>query len=166
MTFGPGGRASGGGAATENGRSATHGSSGEQHLKAFREMRCSNRIALLDDDIGMLHALERGLRARGYETDGFGDATEFLDRANLNNAACLVLDVNLNSASGIEVAERLKASGCSAPFIFITASDSEVTRQAATRAGCVAYLKKPFALAALVDAIERSSQSRDGAGDS
>jgi FixJ family two-component response regulator len=108
----------------------------------------------------MLRALERGLRARGYETDGFANVADFLDHASLNQAACLVLDVNLHRASGIELAENLKASGCSAPFIFITASDSEITREAATRVGCVAYLKKPFTLAALVDAIERSSRNR------
>jgi FixJ family two-component response regulator len=113
-------------------------------------------VVVLDDDASMLRALERGLHVRGYHTAGFSQVTDFMSSARLDEATCLVLDINLENASGIDVACQLKRMGHSRPVIFITASDSEVTRQAAIDAGCIAYLTKPFRLEHLVKAIEKA----------
>jgi FixJ family two-component response regulator len=55
--------------------------------------------------------------------------------------------------SGIELQRRLAASGSKCPVIFMTANDDEATRNEAVDAGCVAYLRKPFARQVLLDAI-------------
>jgi DNA-binding response OmpR family regulator len=48
---------------------------------------------------------------------------------------------------------QLAASGSDLPVIFMTAIDSEATRQDALDAGCIAYLRKPFLAKLLIDAI-------------
>jgi FixJ family two-component response regulator len=114
-------------------------------------------VFVVDDDPGMLKGLERLLKTHGFDVELFESAEEFNKRANFCNAICLVLDINLNGKSGIELKRQLAASGVSLPVIFITASDSDVTRKAALDVGCVAYLTKPFSAKSLMDAIEQAS---------
>jgi len=57
---------------------------------------------------------------------------------------CLLLDIHLGGISGIDLQRRLTSSGTDLPVIFMTAIDSQATRQEAFDAGCIAYLKKPF----------------------
>jgi DNA-binding response OmpR family regulator len=67
------------------------------------------------------------------------------------------LDIHLDGMSGIELKRQLATSGIVLPVIFITANDSEATRNAALEVGCVAYLPKPFPTKSLIDAIEAAS---------
>ena len=47
-------------------------------------------------------------------------------------------------------------AGGKGPVIFMTANDDEATRNAAVDAGCIAYLRKPFASQVLLDAIGKA----------
>jgi FixJ family two-component response regulator len=102
------------------------------------------RIILLDDDSSIRGALERVLKARGFDVEAFDTAEAFLGGARLNDATCIVLDIDLNGKCGIELRRQLRRSGIVLPVIFITGVDSEPTRIAALEAGCIAYLTKPF----------------------
>jgi FixJ family two-component response regulator len=113
-------------------------------------------ILVLDDDFSVLSAVERLLKVRGFDVESFLTIDSFIERANLREAACLVLDINLDGFSGIDLKRKLTDAGIPLPVIFITARDDDVTRRAALSVGCVAYLSKPFSSKDLVDAIERS----------
>ena len=118
-------------------------------------------VLVVEDDSSILGAVERLLKVRGFDTEVFNTVESFLDRANLCDATCLVLDIHLNGMSGIELWRQLTLSGIELPVIFITANDSEATRQAAMETGCAAYLPKPFSTKLLIDAIETAlSQPR------
>src|SRR5262245_44784027 len=114
-------------------------------------------VIVLDDDPGMLRGLERLLKISGFDAELFSSVEDFQRHAALNEAMCLVLDVNLNGESGIDLQRGLKSSGISLPVIFITANDSDAVRQAATDVGCIAYLAKPFPAKSLIDAVVRAS---------
>ena len=110
-------------------------------------------IHVVDDDCEFLKGIERLLNAHGIEVRTFSSAEEFQAEADLDEAACLVLDINLTGMSGVELLIHLTRSGCRTPVVLVTASDSEVTRRAAMAAGCNAYLKKPFPSSALMKAL-------------
>jgi len=112
-------------------------------------------VFVVDDDPGMLRGVKRLLRAHGYDSVLFESAQAFQDHDNFNQAICIVLDINLNDASGIEVNHRLKAAGISLPVIFITGRDNPSTRMAAMASGCIAYLTKPFVAKSLIEPIEQ-----------
>jgi len=114
-------------------------------------------IAVVEDDPSMLQGLSRLLSALGFRVDGFASAESFLDSLAQCEAACLVVDIHLGGISGIDLKRKLVASGNDFPVIFMTAVDSEATRQAAVDAGCVAYLRKPFLSKLLVEAISQVS---------
>ena len=113
-------------------------------------------IIVLDDDASVLGALDRVLKAHCFDTQVFDTVEGFLRGARLSEASCLVLDVNLNGASGIELQHQLRASGVSLPVIFMSGSDYEASRQAALKAGCIAYLRKPFPSSTLIHLIEKA----------
>ena len=120
------------------------------------DMDAPKLVLVLDDDVAMLRALERGLRVHGYQTAGFRGVADLLSSPDLAQATC----INLKQLSGIDVASQLKRIGHSLPVVFITGSDSEATRRAASDAGCIAYLTKPFPLAKLVEVIEQRLDNR------
>jgi FixJ family two-component response regulator len=105
----------------------------------------------------MLTALERVLNVHGFDTEVFGTVESFLDGAHLDDASCLVLDINLNGHCGIELRKQLAGGGVSVPVIFITAVDNKAAKEAALQAGCVACLQKPFPSQDLIDAIEHAA---------
>jgi FixJ family two-component response regulator len=116
----------------------------------------------VDDDPSMLKVIERMLRVYGFDVELFSSVSDFESRANLPEAACLVLDVNLNAESGIDLWRRIGISGHSVPAVFITGQDSARARQAATDADCSAFLVKPFSVRSLIDAIARATPERHG----
>jgi len=113
-------------------------------------------VAVVDDDPSMLNAAESLLDAQGFATMVFASAEEFLDRGAATQVDCLLLDIHLGGVSGIELRRRLKDSGSMLPVIFMTALDDEAMRERAIKAGCVAFLRKPFQARQLIDAIKKS----------
>jgi len=114
-------------------------------------------VYVVDDDPGMLKGVRRLLREYGYDCMSFASADAFQKHDNFGEAICVVLDINLNDDSGIEVRHRLKAAGISLPVIYITGKDDPAIRLAAIESGCLAYLTKPFAAKSLMEPIERAS---------
>jgi FixJ family two-component response regulator len=113
-------------------------------------------VAVIDDDPSMLKALARLLRAKGYACETCGSAEEFLDHFANSRACCVLVDINLGDGlSGIELCKRLKASGRSLNVIVMTGVDIQHNKKEAIKAGCNAYLHKPFSPHALIDAIEK-----------
>ena len=113
-------------------------------------------VAVVDDDPSMLSAAESLLDAQGFATMVFASAEEFLDRGAATQVDCLLLDIHLGGVSGIELRRRLKDSGSMLPVIFMTALDDEAMRERAIKAGCVAFLRKPFQARQLIDAIKKA----------
>jgi FixJ family two-component response regulator len=114
-------------------------------------------IAIVDDEKTMLKAIDRLLTARGFSTQCFASAEEFLDSSTGRDAACLVLDIHLDGMSGIELRRRLKAVRSKLPVIFITATDDQSLHREAIEVGCVACLHKPFQSSLLIDAIDKAT---------
>jgi FixJ family two-component response regulator len=85
----------------------------------------------------------------------FASADAFQRHGDFEEAICVILDIDLDDGSGIEVRHRLEAAGISLPVIYITGKDSHATRVAAMESGCIAYLTKPFAAKSLIEPIER-----------
>lgn len=104
----------------------------------------------------MLKGLKRLLREHGYDCIVFSSAEAFQNHDDFESACCVVLDINLNNESGIELRHRLRAAGISLPVIYITGNDNPSVRAAAIESGCIAYLTKPFRAKSLIEPIEKA----------
>jgi len=112
-------------------------------------------VFVVDDDPGTLKGVRRLLREFGYDSVLFPSAEAFQNHQDFEQALCIILDINLNNESGIELRYRLKKAGIPVPVIFITGNDSPAVRNAALESGCLAYLTKPFSAKSLIEPIER-----------
>ena len=108
-------------------------------------------VIVVDDDAGLLKSVARLLAHHGIDSRTFASAEALLESDSVQTATCLLLDIHLGGISGIELQRRLAASGSKWPVIFMTANDDEATRNEAMDAGCIAYLRKPFAQACLAE---------------
>jgi FixJ family two-component response regulator len=111
------------------------------------------RIAVVDDDQSVREALENLISSVGYEVDLFESAKGFLDSAQINNTACLVLDLRMPEMSGLELQQTLRDDGRNIPIIIVTAHGEDTARTEALAAGAVAFLNKPFQEEVLLGAI-------------
>ena len=70
-------------------------------------------VFVVDDDPGTLRGLKRLLREHGYDSVLFQSAEAFQNHGDFEQALCIILDINLNEASGIEVS--LLGPSCAPP---------------------------------------------------
>ena len=120
-------------------------------------MPIRNRVLVVDDDPRMLIGIERLLRHHEYEPILFSSAQAFKTHTDFEKAACVILDINLNDGSGIELRHGLKAAGVSVPVIYITGNESPAVREAALGSGCVAFLTKPFSAQELIEPLQKAA---------
>ena len=125
-------------------------------------------IAIVEDDASFRRALERLLRASGFEAHPFASAEDFLASTAPEAHACLIVDLHLPGMSGLELLDHLSASGPPRPTIFITAQHDNGLRERLSGRPHSLYLRKPFAGAVLLEAVRsllrRSSSCTGGPG--
>ena len=116
-----------------------------------------NLVIVVDDDPGMLKAVQRLLRQHAYEPIVFSSAKAFKSHSGIEKATCVILDINLPDGSGIEVRENLERAGVSVPVTYITGNANPKVREAAVASGCVAFLAKPFSSRELIEPLKTAS---------
>ena len=118
-------------------------------------------LAVVEDDREVRTALNRLLRSMGHDVHLF-DSAEAFD-AHPAQVDCLILDVRLPGASGIELSERLRDKGSQLPVVFITGDSDPLSRDRpgdAAASGAPA-VTKPFSDVDLMDAVARAMSLRD-----
>ncbi|RJG06070.1 DNA-binding response regulator [Noviherbaspirillum cavernae] len=122
-------------------------------------------VFIVDDDPAILKALERLLRAEGYETRDFQSAEEFLAGHDPSIPGCIVLDMIMPNVSGLALQQALRASGCDRFIVFMTGLSDIAASVRAMKDGAVDFLSKPFSdnmfLAAVRDAIAKDCIARE-----
>jgi two-component system, LuxR family, response regulator FixJ len=80
-----------------------------------------NKIAIVDDDRAVCESLRFLLEVMGYAVETFLSAAALLS-ADLREINRLILDHHMPQMTGLELAERLRASDVSLPILLITGS--------------------------------------------
>ena len=101
-------------------------------------------VGVIEDDDVSRHALGRLLLAGGFEPALFDSAETFIASPPQRAFFCLIVDVHLTGMSGIDLQDRLRGQGSDVPVIMTTGDRRETIRARAERAGCTAFLWKPF----------------------
>ena len=111
----------------------------------------SGVICVIDDDEDARIALVGFLRASGYEVSCFASPDEFLQSSE--DASCLILDVRLKDADGLDFQEQLLKSDIAIPVILMTGYGDIPMTVRGMKAGAVDFLPKPVAVADLLAAV-------------
>jgi two-component system, OmpR family, response regulator MprA len=107
-------------------------------------------VLVVDDDYAIREALDRALRANGYDVELANDGSEALRAIDAEPFDAVVLDVLMPGRNGIDVCRSLRAAGNRIPILILTARDAVPDRVAGLEAGADDYLVKPFALEELI----------------
>ena len=103
----------------------------------------SGRVLVVDDEAQIRHALQRALRARGYEVALAPDGEQALTQAEDFGPDLVVLDLNLPVMDGLEVCRRLRGWS-TVPILVLSVREDESDKVAALDLGADDYLTKPF----------------------
>ncbi len=117
-------------------------------------------IFVVDDDEAVRDSLDALLRSAGHATSLFANATEFLERVDDEEAGCLLLDVRLPDADGIEILQRLTDDGFDPPVIIITGHGDVPMAVRAMRIGATDFIEKPFEPEELLGSVARALEVR------
>ncbi|HEV7604295.1 MAG TPA: response regulator transcription factor [Candidatus Limnocylindrales bacterium] len=107
------------------------------------------RVLVVEDEPAIAQAVRAALQADGHAVDLVGDGREALTWAETYAYDLVVLDIVLPGLNGLEVCDRLRASGFREPILMLTALDGVEHRVAGLDRGADDYLAKPFAMTEL-----------------
>jgi FixJ family two-component response regulator len=110
-------------------------------------------IVLVENDSASRKAFKRLLEAHDYVVEDFGSAEAYLDCRSTAEAHCLLLDVNLDGISGLELQRRLRILNSDIPIVFMTGKKDLNVENCARNQGCSGFLNKPFNAQMLTETI-------------
>lgn len=119
-------------------------------------------VRIVDDDTQVRDALVDFLRSEDIKAVGYSSPDEFLAKDAAARSGCIVLDIHLGNANGLDFQEILVARGNLRPIIVITGAGDIPMTVRAMKAGAVDFLTKPFSDQEFLDAVHVAI-SRDGA---
>ena len=118
----------------------------------------SQTVFVVDDDPSLRIALGRLLRTAGWSVRTFTSAEEFLEQQCSSAPGCLIADVHLGRMSGLELQAILARTKGAMPVILTSGFDDGLTESEAVRLGAIAYFRKPFDAALLLESVQRGLQ--------
>lgn len=110
-------------------------------------------VLIVDDDPDVRESLTDMFLSVGMETRAYASTAELRQDELPDRASCLVLDLRLPGASGLDLQAQLAQDGIEIPIIFITGHPDVRTSVRAMKAGALDFLSKPFAEQELLDAV-------------
>ncbi|KOV76782.1 transcriptional regulator [Nocardia sp. NRRL S-836] len=118
---------------------------------------------VVDDEVGVRRALERGLSAEGMEVVTAADGPTALRVALTGAFDVVLLDIMLPGLSGYRVLQRMRADGVRTPVLMVSAKDGEVDQADGLDLGADGYLVKPFSFVVLVAQVRALLRRGGGA---
>ena len=113
----------------------------------------TSTVFVIDDDPLVRAAIQGMMKSVGLHSEAFETPQEFLRGKRSDGPSCLILDVRLRSANGLEFQHELADAGIRIPIIFITGYGDIPMSVKAMKSGAVEFLTKPFRDQYLLDAI-------------
>lgn len=102
------------------------------------------RILVIEDEVKLANAIQKGLSENDYEADVAYSAETGEQLIQQKEYAVVISDVILPGISGIAMVARLRQSGNTTPVLLLTALGQIDDKESGFDAGADDYLTKPF----------------------
>ena len=106
----------------------------------------AKKVLIIEDNEQNLYLMKYLLETRGYRTVNARDGHEGIAAARAEAPDVILLDIQLPTISGHEVARTLKADPLALriPIVAVTSYAMPGDREAVMAAGCTGYIEKPI----------------------
>lgn len=115
-------------------------------------------VHLVDDDEAIRRSAGFMLKTSGFQVKTYQSGLELLKAAGSLDRGCILLDIRMPGMDGLQVQEKLQASGIGLPVIIMTGHGDVALAVQAMKAGAVDFIEKPFEKAVLLSALEEGFQ--------
>lgn len=112
------------------------------------------KILIVDDEPNIRDLLTTSLRFAGFAVRAVGNGAQAISAVLEEEPDLIILDVMLPDMNGFGVTKRLRASGYTAPILFLTAKDDTEDKITGLTVGGDDYVTKPFSLDEIVARIK------------
>jgi len=122
------------------------------------------KILIVEDEPALRELIQRSLEKERYITEVAPDFNTALEKVEIYDYDCILLDIMLPDGSGLDLLNRLKELRKKENVIIISAKDSLEDKVLGLELGADDYLPKPFHLAELTARIKSvlRRKHRDG----
>jgi FixJ family two-component response regulator len=127
----------------------------------MRPTDCSKRLVyVVDDDPAVRQTLSLILTGVGYQVICFADGPALLHATRAETPFCILLDVFLDGASGVEILKKLNArQRYCAPIFVMSGRGTIPLATVSIRYGACDFIEKPFKATQLIEKIEAGARA-------
>jgi two-component system response regulator HydG len=118
------------------------------------------KVLVVDDEMGILNALEILLRREGYAVTTASSGREALESVEGLTPDVVLTDIRMPGMTGMELLQEVRERDPEIAVILMTAQASLQTAMQAVNEGAFYYLQKPFANDELLGLLRRATESR------
>lgn len=114
-------------------------------------------VLVIEDNEQNLYLMKYLLESNGYRAKLARDGAEGIAAARAEPPDMILLDIQLPTLSGHDVARALKANGALSriPIVAVTSYAMPGDREAVMAAGCTGYIEKPIDPSAFIGQMEK-----------
>ena len=121
----------------------------------------AKKVLLIEDDREISATLSGVLDAAGYDVRTAPNGVEGQRKVDEDRPDLIVTDMMMPRMGGFPVLEFLRSLPDPPPVIMITANEGGRHKAYAEMLGVAAYLRKPFAMDVLLDAVSKALQAAE-----
>jgi two-component system response regulator GlrR len=122
------------------------------------------RVALVDDDPGLLRLLTIRLRSEGFDVAACESASQALQSVRSFHPDVVITDLRMAQMDGIGLLRELQKRHPAMPVILLTAHGTIPDAVEATKSGAFAFLTKPVEKEQLLEELEKALRVAGPAG--
>src|SRR5213076_312213 len=125
-----------------------------------RDMPEQKTILVVDDDVELADGLRVVLERQGYRVIQARDGQQGKKQIYDQRPDLVILDMMMPRMGGYPVLEHFRGKPDAPPIIMITANEGSRHKAYAEYLGVIDYIRKPFAMERLLEAVERGLSSQ------
>ena len=126
-------------------------------------METMKKILVVDDDPVVGRSFDRVLTRKGYAVITATNGQDALEKLRSERYDMVFTDIKMPGMSGLEVAERVKASQPWLPVVIVTGYGNDASQARAAAAGVSAFLHKPLSPEMIEGSAEQALREAVGA---
>lgn len=119
-------------------------------------------VHIIDDEADVRHSMELLLEGAGFRTRSYNSVRAFFDGCD-GAAGCVVTDLRMPEANGIDLLARIRESGATLPVVVVSGHTDVALAVHAMKKGAVDFIQKPFSAERLIEAVRAAVERTERA---